>query len=823
MHPAARLLFAFLLALTLPLWSPAQVAKIMGTVTDAATGEPIPFANIYFKGTTIGVTSGFNGEFSIESARATDTLIASYIGYHSARIPVKTRGFQTVEFRLERQNIELSEVVIIPGENPAEVILKRVIRDKTLNNQEEYDRYNFEAYNKIEFDANNISDKFKERRILRPFDFIFEYMDTSTINGKSYLPIFISETISRNYFRKEPRSNKEVISANQVSGIKNASVSAFLGDIEQKINIYDNYLTIFQKNFVSPVANFGLMYYRYYLVDSTWVNGRWSYEIMFKPRRKQELTFVGSFWVDQETNALARVDMRMVDDANMNFINDLVLRQDFERIEGKYWMKTREHMVADFNVVEDTRAILGFFGHKTTTYRDFRFGDVSDDRVHASPINIIIENDALDKDEGYWDSSRHDTLSADEQKIYHMIDTLSSLPVFNTYVDIIKMITTGYYIHRNFEWGPYMSIASFNTLEGIRFRVGGRTSNDFSKRVMFDAHLAYGTEDREFKYGAGLLYMVSKNPRRTLAASYSYDIEQLGQSQNAFREDFLLAALLRRRPMDKLSKVQEIASAYEHEWFNGFSNTFRFTRRNIFAVGGNDFRFPVAEGELVKSNLLTTEVGLRTRMAYKERFVMGEFERVSLGARYPILDIHYGLGIKGLMGGDFNYHRLQVSVRHWFNVGAFGWSKYILEAGRIWGELPYPLLKIHEGNETYSFDEYSFNMMNYYEFISDKYFSAYYTHHFLGLFLNRIPLMRKLKWREVGFVNTVVGGVDEKTLNFAGFPDKVYVLKKPYVEAGAGVENIFKVVRVDFIWRLSYLDHPGARIFGVRASLQFDF
>ncbi|HRZ77933.1 MAG TPA: DUF5686 family protein, partial [Bacteroidales bacterium] len=479
----------------------AQVAKIMGTVSDAASGEPIPFANIYFKGTTIGVTSGFNGEFSIETARATDTLIASFVGYHPAHMMVKTKGFQTVDFKLERQNIELSEVVIVPGENPAETILKRLIRDKTLNNQEEYPRYSFEAYNKIEFDANNISEKFKERRILRPFAFIFDYMDTSTINGKSYLPIFISETISRNYFRREPRSNKEVIVANQVSGVKNASVSAFLGDIEQKVNIYDNYLTIFQKNFVSPVANFGLMYYRYYLVDSNWVNGRWSYEIMFKPRRKQELTFTGSFWVDKETNALARVDMRMVADANMNFINDLVLRQEYQRVEEKYWMKAREHMVADFNVVDDNKTILGFFGHKTTTYRDYRFDDPADDQVHASPINIIVSRDALDKDEGYWDSSRHDTLSADEQKIYHMIDTLSSLPVFNTYVDIIKMITTGYYIHRNFEWGPYMSVASFNTLEGIRFRLGGRTSNDFSTRVMFDAHLAYGTEDREFKYG----------------------------------------------------------------------------------------------------------------------------------------------------------------------------------------------------------------------------------------------------------------------------------------------------------------------------------
>lgn len=823
MQKALRHSIAVLLLILLAFPARAQLTKIMGRVTDAATGEPIPFANVYFKGTHIGVTSSFNGDFSIESAGATDTLIASFVGYLPGKYPVKLRGFQQIQFELLRDNIELSEVVIVPGENPAEVILKRVIRDKELNNRAEYERYRYEAYNKIEFDANNITDKFKERKVFKPFSFIFDYMDTSTINGKSYLPVFLSETLSDIYYRKSPKSSKEVIRANQVSGIKNASVSQFLGDIAQNINIYDNYLTLFQKNFVSPVANFGLMYYRYYLVDSTWVNERWSYEIMFKPRRKQEPTFTGSFWVDKARNAIAKIDMRLVEDANVNFINDLVIRQEFELFEDTYWMLVREKMVADFNIVENTDNVMGFFGHKTSSYRNFVFNDPEDEPIHSSPVNIIVKEKAMDKDREFWDVNRPDTLTRNEQAIYDMIDTLQSLPVFNTYVDVIKMITTGYWIQGNMEWGPYMSAVSFNSLEGVRFRLGGRTSNAFSTKVMFDGHLAYGVKDQEMKYGGGFLYMVNKNPRRTLAASYKYDIEQLGQSLNAFREDFLLAALLRRRPSDKLSMVEEIHSAYEHEWFNGFSNTFTFTHRKLFSTLSTPFQIYLPEGIDLRDRISTTEFGLQTRLAYKEQFIMGEFERVSLGARYPILEIRYALGLKDILGADYPYHRLQVSIRHWFNVGAFGWSKYILEGGRIWGELPYPLLKIHEGNETYSFDEYSFNMMNYYEFISDKYFSAYYTHHFLGLFLNRIPLMRKLKWREVGFVNAVVGGMDEKTREHAAFPENVFTLSKPYVEVGAGVENIFKVFRMDFIWRLTYLENPGVKPFGIRASFQFDF
>ncbi|HOI00283.1 MAG TPA: DUF5686 family protein [Bacteroidales bacterium] len=809
------------LCTALPVWG--QSTRVMGKVLDAGTGEPIPFANIYFKGTTIGVTSNFDGDFSIETGRASDTLVASFIGYHKSELPIRQNRFNQVTFSLERESMELSEVVIRPGENPAEILLRKIIENKSLNNRDEYAHYRYEAYTKIEFDANNITDRFMERKIFEPFRFIFDYVDTSAINAKAYLPVFLSETLSDIYYRRSPKSTKEVIRASKVTGIRNQSISQFLGDIAQNINVYDNYLTIFQKNFVSPVANFGLGFYRYYLVDSTWVNDRWSYEIMFKPRRKQELTFTGSFWVDKETHAIARVDMRVVPDANINFISDLIIKQEYGVFDGSYWMLTRESMVADFNIAGKNQTTMGFFGKKTSSYRQFVFNDDRDAGVHAAPVNVVVEDEALDRDLAYWDQNRHDTLSRDEQAIYRMIDTLESLPIFMTYVEVIKMISTGYYVRGLFEWGPYMSLVSYNELEGIRLRLGGRTSNDFSTRLMLEGHLAYGMQDELLKRNIGFLYMVDKNPRRSLSGAYSYDIEQIGQSQNAFREDFLLAAILRRRPFDKLSLVEQYNLRYEHEWFNGLSNSIHFSRREIFAVGSTRFRIHQPEGIVERSSIKTSEIGLGIRMAYKEKFVLGEFERISLGAKYPILEINYALGISDLIQGEFQYHRVQANLRHWFNIGALGWSKYNFEAGRIFGSLPYPLLKIHEGNESYSFDEYAFNMMNYYEFISDQYLSAYYTHHFQGLFFNRIPLLRKLKWREVVHARALVGRMDSRSQVYAELPKGSYVLQKPYFEAGAGVENIFKVFRIDFVWRLSYLSHRGISPFGIRAALQFDF
>jgi hypothetical protein len=342
-----------------------QVTKIMGKVTDATSGEIIPFANIYFQGTTIGVTSDFNGMFSIESKLATDTLVASVMGYlPQSRVVIKYR-FQEIDFLLEPSNFELAEVVITAGENPAEIILRKIIEHKEENRRKEFDALQYEVYNKIEVDANNISEEFKQRSLFRPFQFIFDYVDTSTISGKTYLPIFLSETLSDVFIRKTPSSQKEVIKAGKVSGIENESALQFLGTMFQQYDFYDNYLTLFQRNFVSPVSNFGLNYYKYYLVDSTFIGDMWCYKIMIKPRRKQELTFTGNFWVNDTTFAIKSFDLRIADDANINYINDMVLSQEFDLIDGKHWMVVKDAGIGDFNVFKDNESLLGFFGKKT--------------------------------------------------------------------------------------------------------------------------------------------------------------------------------------------------------------------------------------------------------------------------------------------------------------------------------------------------------------------------------------------------------------------------------------------------------------------------
>lgn len=818
-------LLAFVICFQSGLVRAQEATKVMGTVRDAVTGDSLPFVNVYFVGTQVGATTGFDGQYSLESRKASDTLVASFVGYHKGMIPVQRNHFQVIDFQLQPENYKLSEVVIHPGENPAEVLLRKIIDHKPENDPDRVEAYRCEVYTKMQLDVNNLSEKFKNRRVMEPFKFIFQHMDTSVVNGKAYLPVMLSEAFSEMYFRKTPRAKKEIIKASQISGVDNASMSQFAGNLVQDVKIYDNFITLFQKNFPSPISSTGLLYYKYYLIDSTFIDSKWCYNLMFKPRRKQEYAFTGNFWVHDTTFAIKKLDMRMVADANVNFINDLTISQEFEKTASGQWMLTREQTVADFNVVEDAKVTMGFFGTRTVLFSGYDFAPELDGKIFSIPNNIIVVDDANRKTEDFWNKSRPEALSRREESVYKLADTLLQMPIFNTYLDIIEMITTGYYVKGNFEWGPYASIFSYNANEGGRFRVGGRTSNDFSKWWMLNGYAAYGTLDRTLKYQMGFTYMIDKIPDRVLKASHTYDMEQLGVGDDAFRKDFILNSLFRRNPQNKLSLVSEYKGSYKHEWFTGFSNTFTLCNRTIFTLqdSGIMLHDPATDIRTNENSLTTSELKFDVHYGYREKVIAGEFERTTITSPYPVFDLQYSFGAKNLFGGEYEFHKLQVRATQWFNIFSAGWLKYRLEAGKTWGKLPFPLLKIYPGNETFYHDDYAFNLMNYYEFISDEYAIFQITHHFEGFFLNRIPLIRKLKWREVAQIRGAVGHTTADNILYNELPVGSYFIDKPYWEAGLGIENIFRFVRVDAIWRLSYNEHPNTSRFGIMVSMDFNF
>ena len=800
----------------------AQKTIVYGLVTDGLTGETLPFVNLLFKNSKVGTSTDINGKFRIETYYPTDSLQASFIGYKTIAKKVRRDEQQVINFKLESGSVAVDEVVVTYNGNPAHEILERVYNYKEVNNREKYDAYQYEVYNKVEFDLNNITEDFKNRKMFNKFQFIFDFVD-STSAEKKYLPMFMTESVSDFYYRRDPKSEKEYIKASQVSGTSNESITQFLGDMYQNVNIYENYISVLGKSFVSPIANFGKTFYRYYLVDSLVIDGSYCYQIDFTPRQNQEPVFSGTMWINDTTYAIKQVEAKINQDANINFINGFSVKQKYKRVDGKYWMLEKDELTVDFELGEK---VMGLYGRKNTSYQKFKINELAEPKLYERIDNVTVEKGANLKGKEYWDTARHDTLTENQMGIYKMVDSVKNVPAFKTMLDVVQLVFTGYHLMGNVELGPYFKTYSYNAVEGHRFRFGGRTSNEFSTKLQLHGYFAYGLLDRRFKYGAGFLYKLKDNPRQWVSFDFKRDLEQLGQSQNAFSEDNILSSFLRRNPNNKLTDVESYSASYKREWITGFTNSFMFSHRVMRPVGSLEYRrfIPNPEiGIIDDGSIRTSEFGLYTRLAYKEKYVDGEFERISLGTKYPILELQLGFGVKDFLDSDYNYQKFKIAVSDKIRTGVFGYIDLRVTVGKYFGTLPFTLLEIHNGNETYFFDKRAFNLMNFFEFVSDEYATLMIDHHFDGFFLNKFPIMQKLKWREVISLRTVAGKLSDRHRTELIFPETSYELDVPYVELAVGIENIFKFIRIDGLKRLNYLDHANVSEYGIRGTLDIKF
>tara|TARA_R110001592_G_scaffold307299_2_gene580606 strand:- start:103093 stop:105558 length:2466 start_codon:yes stop_codon:yes gene_type:complete len=800
---------------------------VEGTVLDFETREPVPFATLVFKGTSIGAITDFEGKFVIKnSINPKDTLIISCIGYSAfaiAKSDIPKSNF-TIELKTNQVNLKAVEIKARPKkENPAIPIIKAVISNRSKNAPDKLGAYEVEIYNKLEFDMNNISEDFQNRKVMRPFQFMFENMDTT--NGKNYLPIFLSESLSDFYYRRDPRLKKEIVKATKVSGLENESVTSVLGEMYQSIDIYDNNVRLFGRSFISPIAAGGLIYYRYYLLDSIAVEGRKTFQLRFVPKRFGEPLFSGDLYVDAETYAVASISAEMSEDANVNFIRSFMFEQDF-LYQDEHWLLKRDKLLVDFSLGDKA---MGMFGKKTSSYQNYTINQPKDPDFFdaARPTEVLDDHKMKTKD--FWAEARHESLSTSELKVYTMVDSLKTVPKFNTYLELIQIVFTGYKVIGNVELGPYSKLYSYNPVEGNRFRFGMRTSNKFSTRLAIEGFGAYGLLDKKWKYGLSTFYFLDKSPRTILKAKYSKDIVQLGQSSNSIDQDNVFSSAFRRNPATKLSLESTFGMSLSREWQPGFSSEIGARHTDLKALGslsfagvirGNSRDTTRGENDLIS----LSEVTIGTRFAYREKFVEGEFDRISLGSDYPVIQGSLTFGVKMPTYGDFEYQKLRLSVQHTTPLGIFGDLSWKVEGGKTWGNAPYPLQEVHVGNETFFLQQDAFNTMNFFEFVSTDFIALYGEHHFQGFFLNRVPLLKKLKWRELVTAKAVYGRYKLNPEVETGLPDFINTLeKKPYLEASIGIENIFKFLRLEGLYRLSYLDNPNIVRYGIRAKFQFKF
>lgn len=832
-HPGKFLRPALLLAVfLLPVLAGAQTI-VKGKVTDAMSGDPIPFANIIFKGTTDGTTTDFEGNFSVKTSTGEDSLVVSYMGYATRTKKVQSGVTQVINFQLEEVATSLQEVVVTAGENPAYEILRNVVKNKSVNDKRRLTAYEYDTYTKIEVDVDNMSEKFRQRKVIRKITQVIDSVEQiAGDDGKPILPIFISESVSKFYYRTDPQLRLENILKSKINGIgiqDGTLVTQFVGSSFQEYNFYQNWLNIVTKEFVSPLADGWRLYYNYDLTDSLYVGDHFCYRLDFYPKSPQDLAFTGTVWIDKETWALRQIDAEVGKQANLNFIEKIRIQQELEPTGEGAWMPVKNRVLID--VSELTKTSAGMLAKFYTSNKNIVVNKPKVPSFYEREI-MMAENAREFEEEAYWDTLRHEPLSETEKNVYRMIDTLQNIPVVRTYTDIIKIVVNGYYTAGKVNLGPYISLMALNNIEGFRFQPGFKTNYDFSKKWIFGGSIGYGFADERWKYSAFAQHILSRDRWTTMTISSRSDLGRVGIDDENLADNYLFLAAQRFGTFRRAYYFDENRFNFQREIVRGLTQrvAFRYsTFRPVF-----DFGYLREANE---PDTLTTfenaEVIVETRFARDELFIVNDNERISLGtSKWPEVTLRYTHGFKGIAGSDFDYDKLRLSVHKRVRFGPMGVGYVTLTGEYVFSKLPYPLLSLHLGNQTPFFAHVTYNLMDYGEFISDRYASMHYSHHFEGFLLNRIPLMRKLKWRLVGTSNIILGGMSSmnKAL-IAERPDAdgltVGFLSRglPYVELGYGVENIFKFFRVDFIHRLSYLDeekNPDVRRFGVLVSFQFN-
>lgn len=806
-----------------------QKTKVEGVVKDQLTGDPMPFVSVRFQGTKVGALTDTLGKFSLESYYATDTLVFTFSGYLKVKRHIELDESQVIDVTMPVLTSEIEEVVVrAPDELPSTILHKKVVRNKPINNKEKLDSYEYEVYNKVQLDLNNIGDKFKERKMVQRLDVIMEYLD-SVDGGKSFLPVILSESVSDYYYNRSPRKKREIVKATRISGVENIELNQFLGDMYLDLNVYDNSLNLFNKSFISPVADYARSFYRFYLEDSMFIDQYWCYKLTFKPKRTGDMTFVGEMWIHDTTYAVKRMSVNIAPWANINYVQDLFIEHEFEMVAPEVWMLKSEKMFADLKLTKETD-LYGLYGRRYSSRKNFVINNDRPPDFYQSNSTVEIAEGADERTEEYWNSVRHKPLSVQEDGIDQMIDTLNTIPFFKTLKRTIYMLSTGYYPAGKLEYGDAFQLFSFNPVETFRLAFALRTSNEFSKRIELGGKIAYGFGDKKFKYGATVRYNITPKKRGMLSLYYFSDIEQIGQSPTAAAIGSTFGTLLRTGPLDKLTFVEKAGIDLEKDVGKDFILFGGFEWKEYRALGvANYIQYnPNTNDSVVIDRIQTTEFTARFRWAKNEEFISGTFDRKSVRSKFPIISIQGIFGIKDLLGGDYDYQKLDLVIQQTAPIGVLGRIKYGINFGYIFGTVAYPFLKVHEGNQSYWLMDNAFNKMNFFEFISDKYIGGYIENHWDGLFFDRIPLIKKAKLRLVTTMKAIYGQIHPRHRTQMILPSFTKEFgDTPYVEVAAGIENIFTFFRVDVFWRLTHLD-PGVKVtdwkaFGIRTKYVLNF
>ncbi|MES2328071.1 MAG: DUF5686 family protein [Bacteroidota bacterium] len=823
---------------------------VQGTVTDAVSNQPLQYVSVVFKGGRGAVTDSL-GHYTLRSSLPgkVNNIQISYVGYKTITHAITWGLTQTVDVSLETDPKAVNNVTVSSNKrapyrnkgNPAVDLIRRVIQNKSINRTEHYDYVQYDQYEKLEVSISNVSEKLTNKKLLKNYQFLFENRDTTKMEGKSLLPVYLEETISKQYFRKKPEKTKKIVlgekRVNYGEYIDNGGVSSYLNRLYMDIDIYDNDIPLFTYQFLSPIADLAPTFYMYYIRDTiTDASGQKLIKLYFTPRNTNDLLFRGNMWITLDGNyAVQKMNMFLSKNANLNFVREMHVDLDFEKSEDNRYHLSKSNIMADASISKNSAS--GFFGERTVSFKNFQINKPLPDSVYDGPALVKLEK-ADQHPDSYWENNRHDTLTKTEAKVYSNIDSLEKMPSFRRTMAIATFLLAGYTSFGPFDLGPAAAFYSFNPIEGFKLRLGGRTTPKLSKRLYFEGYGAYGFKDEKWKYFLSSTYSFTNKsiyeyPLNFIRVGYQHDTKIPGQELQFVSEDnFLLS--FKRGKNDKWLYNSNFKVDYVHEMANHLSYTLGFKNWKQEPAGSIVYT-KVENGTNVNvDKLITSEFSAELRWAPHEQFYQGKVYRIPIINKYPIFTLRFIAGVKGIWNSQYNYQNLSARFEKRAYMSQLGYSDLIVEGGYILGKLPYPLMTIHRANQTYAYQLNSYNLMNFQEFVSDHFAAVSIDHHFNGLFFNRIPLLKKLKLREVFSVKMLWGGVRNenkpsldpsliKYPTFEGVPTTFSLERKPYIEGSVGIANIFKLLRVDLVQRFNYLDNPYVARIGVRARFKFDF
>lgn len=814
------------------LQSRAQTKIIRGIIKDAHSDERLPYTNAVFLVSGKGKLSDSLGnfEFVFTEWPVGDTLEISAVGYQEKKYFKFPEGKDTMNLVILLDRGRIKEVATVKTKiNRGLILWRKIVRRKAENDRFRFSNFSYDIYNKLELDIVNLNkEKLRDVKLLRPFGFILDNMDT-TSEEKPFLPVFLTETISKYYLQNNPRKTKEVITASRTNGINNESVTKMLGGMYQNVNVYNNFIPVFNLDFVSPLSDNGDAYYKYRVIDTQFIGNRRCFHMTFQPKRTGDNAFIGDAWIHDSTFAVQKISLSLSKEANVNYMEKLSMIQEFRLLDDSTWFISKDKFVV--NIAPVGKSNLTFTGRKTTNYSNVLIN--SDSVVLALKKNktkedIVLENGSELKGDEFWTNSRPELLSKNESSIYKMMDTLQKMPIFKKYSNTINFITTGTKWIGNYEIGPWYNWISSNSVEGTRLRFDLGTNTRFNKKIYLHGYLAYGFSDKTFKGKAEALWLLNRSPRMWLYGGLTkdYDNGQVYYDQVSTDNIFSLAI---RKPgvPGKFLFINDKRLEFFKEFDNGFSFQTGLVQRRFEPIKNLPLReyFPVEKPDLESLN--NFEGFIKLRYAFLERFLEGNFYRYSLGSNYPIVEMKFSHGFQNIFGSAYQYNKLSASVSDFMKIPPYGTLTYNVFGGKVFGTLPYMLLEMHPGNEIFYYDKYAFNMMNRFEYISDRYAGVHLEHNIGNGLFKFIPITRKLKFRQFWNAKLLWGELSDanRQLNFVPGNNFKALNDKMYMELGTGIDNILKVLRIDLVWRVLPKPIPTGRFqhFAVFGSFRFVF